>query len=769
MPEYLRPLVDPSSLFMLAGVLFYFWKGDRLDALWLSSFWVFMVVISVVQAWRGDRSVRALMDFLHPWVRVLREGREQWCRSEQVAPGTLVRLDEGERVPLDVEVLTARNLGVDESFLSGESAMQERFEGDELQAGSLLIKGSATGRVLRSWSEGRWQGIRKVVAGSRRPPSKLTLSIRRWTRRASVFALVLGGLLAWKGGSALLGISVALAFLPNELPAILALFTSMAAVRMARGRVLVRDLSSAEELGRLTLLALDKTGTLTTHGIRWVSAEVPRGGPPSRPPSRSSIARVCWHSGAFDPGTDPIDRALQSRLEQASGEWPAGVHIREYPMQRGLRVIAHCFRFDGLEYFAKGAPEDVAQWVRRDEGAELLAATAGLASKGYRVLALAWGDRLRDGRSLLEPVEQAPSVEWRLCGWIAFEDPLRPESKGFVGQLHRMGVHLRLITGDHPETAQAVGRALGFGPGDQVLWRITPIEKKEHIDRWMSEGHRVGMVGDGVNDAPALKASHVGIAMARQGTDVAREAASVLLLEDDLFDLGSAMRIARGLSTQLHSVLVFLLAAHIPLVIFTLLPLFVPRSEHSWLGPVQIAFLHLAIEPVAALAFPLTPRESPVEDRIPWRTSVFWGVSVGVLELMFFRLVDDRTGVLALLLSGTLVLLLVLVPHSAAADRRLAPIIGAILLGWFLIAGKMGDAGPSRGSLSVSLIVLGSVLLGYLLRRWRRGAKPGADAGSIKDAMPVRREGRPQGEGPGLVTGGGIDKADPKRVEPKRR
>jgi len=326
---------------------------------------------------------------------------------------------------------------------------------------------------------------------------------------------------------------------------------------------------------------------------------------------------------------------------------------------------------------------------------------------------------------------------------VAFEDPLRPEAADFVRKLQSMNVRLRLITGDHPETARAVARKLGFGAQDGALWRITPGEKKTWVDRWIAEGHRVGMTGDGVNDAPALRSAHVGIAMAKKGTDVAREAASVLLLDDDLFDLGRAIEWARGLSHQLRAVVAFLLAAHIPLVIFTLLPFLDARPEQWWLGPVQIAFLHLAIEPVAALAFPLETRADPVPRGLRWRSAVLLGGVVSVLELLaFFGLrhlsrIDPRWGpsgptqILGLLLSGTMVLLLYFSPCDKKAQNRLIPILGAILVLWFGVASRI-DADWSWGT---SVVIMGSLFLGWGLRRFRYSSHQKAQAGTTQTAQ----------------------------------
>ncbi len=677
---------------MLAGVLLYFGIGDRADAMWLSTFWVFMVVLSMVQAWRGGRALKSLLSFMHPWVRVISsEGApEQWERAEKIATGTAIRIDEGERIPLDCEVVSGRRLEVDESVHTGESASLSKFPGDALRAGSLVLKGSANARVIRPWSESEWQGLRQVVEKARRPPAYLSARITVWTRRLSVFALLMGAWVSWQGESILLGVAVALAFLPNELPAILTLFTSMAASRMARARVLVRDLSSVEELGRLTLLAFDKTGTLTQHRLEWKVTE------PAAGTALDELLECLWHSGASDPGRDPLDLALQrgilARGRPAEPRREADL-IRDYPMERRDRVVSYAWRGDPhrIDYFCKGAPEDVLARCGKEDGEALERAIAH-ASQGLRVIGVASAD----SRQL---VADPRELSWHYRGLVAFEDPLRPEAPELVGRLRNMGVSIRLLTGDHPETARAVARALGFGPGDEVLWRITPQEKQAWVDRWITQSERVGMAGDGVNDAPALRTAHVGIAMAREGTDVAREAASVLLLDDDLFDLGSALELARGLSHQLHCVLHFLLAAHIPLVVFTLLPVMDPPAGEGalvahWLEPAQIAFLHLAIEPVAALAFPLQSMRQRPPSRLRWRRAVGWGVAATLLEIVLLLalpgLKSDGTGagrieVLAVLLAGTLGLLAVFQSRIAGRFWTAAGSVAALwtlLLAW---------------------------------------------------------------------------------------
>jgi Ca2+-transporting ATPase len=670
-------------MFMLAGVLLYFWMGDRSDALWLSTFWLFMVLLSLYQAWRSDRAVKALLSFLHPWVRLdsPNTDAEEWVRAESVREGARIRLDEGERVPLDARVLSSRRLEIDESVHTGESASVSKFEGDSLRAGSLVIRGSAIASVTRVWAESEWQGLRQVVEQARRPPSYLSAQILKWTPRFSALALLLAVLVAVKGDSWLLGVAVGLAFLPNELPAILTLFNSLTAFKMARSRVLVRDLTSVEELGRISLIAIDKTGTLTQHKLEWKVSE------PRFPLSQRDLRESLWFSGVCDPGRDPLDLELHSRLK-GDGYVQCEV-LRDYPMEREDRVVSFATRFpresaqeDDLRYFCKGAPEDVLRRCGIVHGVESERA-AELAAQGLRVIAVARG--LAVSPSPI-PVDSLRGVKWEFVGWVGFEDPLRPEASEFVLKLKRMGISISLLTGDHPETARAVAQALGFDGRDQVLSRITPLEKQDWVQKWISQSHRVGMTGDGVNDAPALRSAHVGIAMAREGTDVAREAASVLLLEDDLFDLGQALEWSRGLTHQLHGVLVFLLAAHLPPVVFTLLPMVREVGAPSWLGPAQIAFLHLAIEPVAALSFPLVRTEEKAPEGFQWKKALLWGGVLAAVELALVVWVPEfhqagRLEVLTLLLSGTVSLLAILSPQCGI---RFWVTVSAVIGVWWL-------------------------------------------------------------------------------------
>jgi Ca2+-transporting ATPase len=463
------------------------------------------------------------------------------------------------------------------------------------------------------------------------------------------FAVTRGGSAnAWKQGF-LAGVAMAMAILPEELPVILTVFLALGAWRLSQRKVLARRMPAVETLGATTVLCVDKTGTLTENHMTLRRLVTSTGDDVDLAPLVDPLAEV-FHdtlehailASKRDP-FDPMERALHEAgdrfVKDTEHLHPAWSLVRAYPLSTALLAMTHVWRAgeeSTLTVATKGAPEAVAELCRLepDARAKLDALVAGLGSQGLRVLAVAKGTVTPE--AVPEDVH-AFSLAW--VGLLAFEDPLRAAVPAAVAECRAAGVRVVMITGDNAITAQHIASAAGLGSSEVVLTgpqlaaldddalasvvgtvgvfaRVAPDQKLRIVRAFKAAGELVAMTGDGVNDAPALRAAHIGVAMGGRGTDVAREAASLVLLDDDFASLVQAIALGRRIFDNLKRAIVFTLAVHVPIAGLSLLPVFFGRWPLLLL-PVHIVFLELVIDPTCSLVFEAEAPESDVMQRPP--------------------------------------------------------------------------------------------------------------------------------------------------------
>jgi Ca2+-transporting ATPase len=471
----------------------------------------------------------------------------------------------------------------------------------------------------------------------------------------------------------LAGIALAMSLLPEELPVILTLFMALGAWRISRMRVLTRRLPALEALGAATVLCCDKTGTMTQNLMRVAQLWAPGNPLPLSPPSprrgeREGVSRARLGAGGVDwvcaaddvplpeavhevlelavlasrsGGNDPMDLALH-RLGASALRGTEHIHqswtlVREYPLSRDLLAMSQVWKApegDRLVVAAKGAPEAIADVCHLDlaEASVVGAQVAALARDGLRVLAVA---RARVDAADL-PAGQH-DFHFELVGLVALADPVRQGVPAAVAECHGAGVRVMMMTGDSPETARAIARQVGLPDGGivtgkeldtlseeelgrrlreaSVFARVLPEQKLRLVQALRAVGEVVAMTGDGVNDAPALKAADIGIAMGGRGTDVAREAAALIVTDDDFTSIVAALRLGRRLQDNLHRAAAYVLAVHVPIAGMALLPVLL-----GWpliLLPVHIVFLELIIDPACSVAFEAEPGDPALMRRPP--------------------------------------------------------------------------------------------------------------------------------------------------------
>jgi Ca2+-transporting ATPase len=682
----LRVLLDvlrePMFLMLLAAAGLYLLVGDPIEGAILSLFALLSVGLVILQELRGERALDALRDLSAPTARVRRDGVDTVVPAREVVPGDLLVLGEGDRIAADAVAREADALLVDESLLTGEGVpvrkraaddaafAEARHGGDdrpELFASTLVVGGRGLGEVARTGADTAVGAIGLSLAAIEDGATGLQAAIAGIVRAFAIFGglaslalVLLVGLKDgdWIGGL-LAGLALAMAMLPEEFPMALAIFVTLGARRLAAEKVLTRRPAIIETLGAVTVLAVDKTGTLTENRMRlaavgdgvttldWVADA------PDPPPSLRRVLAAARRASRRD-GPDPIDAALRRAVTDPADD---GERLADWGVTPDLLAMTRVWRRpDGrLVADAKGAVEAIAVLCRLDaaETARRGAEAVGFAARGLRVLAVAEAEDF-------EAVPATPrDVAFRFLGWVAFVDPLRPSVPPAVAAAHAAGVRVVMITGDMPQTALAIAAAAGIATAAgavtgpelaamddatlaaraaevSVFARIMPSEKLRIVRALRAGGAVVAMTGDGVNDAPALEAAHVGLAIGPRATDVAKEAADIVLLEEDFAPVVVGIRLGRRIFDNLRKVMIYIAAIHVPIAGLALIPVIFGHAP--LILPLHVALIEMVIDPICSIAFESEPEEPGVMTRPPrplgepfvGLAHLGWGVAQGL-------------------------------------------------------------------------------------------------------------------------------------------
>ncbi|HEV6968005.1 HAD-IC family P-type ATPase [Roseateles sp.] len=671
---------EPMFLLLLAAAGLYLAFGDLGEGLLLAGFAVVTLGLTFFQERRSARALDALRELTVPQVRAIRDGRVQRLPAHDLVPGDLFLVGEGERIAADALLRDAAGLSVDESLLTGESVPVRKTAvpaaeplppaappgGDDAPwvfASTLAVAGHGLAEAVATGPRTEVGRIGAALAGIATEATPLQRQLGRLVRLFGGVAFVGCVLLAawwglsrgdWRQGL-LSAIALGMGMLPEEFPMVLAIFMALGAWRMARLQVLARRPAVIEALGAVTVLCVDKTGTLTENRMqlrRLVTdkADVePRPGE-ALPEDVHRLAEYAMLASQRD-GLDPMDRAVlavgDAALAGTEHLHPDWRLAREYPLTPGLLAMAQAWTAqDGGRWLAaKGAPEaifDLCHLVPARREA-LLERVRRLAADGLRVLAVAEGRH--DGRADHDGAalpEHPHGHGFALLGLLGFADPLRASVPAAVAEARSAGIAVAMITGDHAATAAAIATQAGLDTAAGVLAgpelealddaalaaavrtvrvfaRVSPAQKLRLVEAFKRNGETVAMTGDGVNDAPALKAAHVGIAMGGRGTDVAREAAGLVLLDEDFSRIVAGVRMGRRIFDNLRKVMVYITAIHVPVVGLALLPLLFGLPP--LMLPAHVVLTEMVIDPACSLAFEGAPEDPRVMRRPPRRAS----------------------------------------------------------------------------------------------------------------------------------------------------
>lgn len=669
---------EPMFLLLVASGGIYLAVGDFTEGILLLGFVFVVMGITLYQQRKTERALEALRDLSSPRALVIRNGGRTRIPGRDVVRGDLVMLAEGDRVPADAVLLDTTGLTVDESLLTGESVAvrkrafdgvtagpagsrepqaESRPGGDDSPAvfsGTLVVQGQGVAEV---YGTGLHTELGKIGRALQSVETEDT-AIERETGQLVKRLALLGGTLcaivvvvygltrgSWLHGL-LAGITLAMATLPEEFPVVLTVFMALGAWRLSLRQVLTRRVAAIETLGAATVLCVDKTGTLTLNqmAVRRICASgqlhdvgAATGDLPEAFHESVEFAILASHRDPFDPMEKAFkqlgDRYL-AQTEHLHDDWTL---VREYPLSPQLLAMSRVWKSrDTDEYViaSKGAPEAIADLCHLPDAdvTRLTTEVAAMAADGLRVLGVA--------RATFRP-EPLPGEQhdfvFEFLGLVGLADPVRPTAVGAVRECQGAGIRVVMITGDYPGTARNIALQVGL-PADRIVTgpeldgmsdadlrvcvrevalfaRVVPEQKLRLVQALKGNGEVVAMTGDGVNDAPALKAADIGIAMGGRGTDVAREAASLVLLDDDFGSIVQAVRLGRRIFDNLKKAMAYIFAIHVPIAGMSLIPVL-----FRWplaLLPVHIVFLELIIDPACSIVFEAEAEEADVMNRPP--------------------------------------------------------------------------------------------------------------------------------------------------------
>ena len=676
---------EPMFLLLIGSAALYLVLGDLGGGLFLMGGALASIGLVIFQEARSEKALAALRDLSQPHARVVRDNMERSVAARDLVPGDIMLVGEGERLSADAVLVAGDVLGVDESALTGESAPvskrsihpEENLDseiqpgaesGPYLFSGTMVVRGQAVAQVIRTGSRTSLGRIGLSLASIVQEPTPLQRKAGRLVAWLGAVAIGFGALVVvvyallrgdWMGG-ALAGLTVAIALIPEEFPMVLAIFLAMGAWRLAQQNVLVRRSAIIETLGGASVLCVDKTGTITENQMRverlWTqTGDILVSAQSAAPVPALALLRIAGLASATRP-VDPMDRAIRALLNPStrdndSGE---GQPERSWPLRPELMAVIQVWRQEGEQRLAgaKGAPEAIFKLCKlpQAELARLSAAVSSYAEQGLRVLGVA--SCITTG-----PFPETPEdAEFRFEGLVGFLDPLRKDVPAALREAEAAGIAVVMITGDHPATALAIAKAAGIdtsggvlsGPelvtltpaslaerlnSVRVFARILPEQKLLIVQGFKAAGAVVAMTGDGVNDAPALEAAHIGIAMGKKGTDVAREAADLVLIDDSFASIVGGVMLGRRIFDNLRKALIYVTAIHVPIAGLALIPIVMGLPQ--MLYPMHVVFLELIVDPICAMVFEAEPGSSGTMKRRPRdRDEALFGVAQTKVALL---------------------------------------------------------------------------------------------------------------------------------------
>ena len=632
-------------LLILAGVIS-FVLAERVDGMLLISTVFIIIGISLFQERRTETALSALRSLSAPQALVIRSGKRIRIPTKEVVPGDLIQLLEGDRVPADAEIIELKYLVLDESLLTGESVPVTKNLGDQVFTGTLVVRGHGIAIVRTTGKSTELGRIGSSLSGMKEQLTRLQLSISRIVKGIGIgalltvtFVIAVYGVTRgnWLEG-ALAGIAVAMALIPEELPVILTIFMTLGAWRMTKVGVIVRRTATIEALGSVTVLCVDKTGTLTKNEMKIEELKLLNGDTWNASSAINpefeeliSIGSLATPTVAFDP-MDLAFKTLETSNRLASYK-----SLSEIPLSKERLIYTHVWQKENrVIVAAKGAPEHIARICGLSETQlnsfhDLVATSA---SHGFRVIAVAKME-LSESEFRSKKIDE---IGLQFLGFSLLRDPIRDGVPDAINLCRAAGIRTIMITGDHPATAIAVANEIGipsssFMTGEilsqasdsdlrkkvksvSIFARVTHDHKLRLINALKTNGEIVGMTGDGINDAPALRAADIGIAMGGRGTDVAREASDMIITDDNFVSIVSGIKRGRTIFSNIKKAIIYVIAIHVPIFGMAIIPILNPLWPLVFL-PALIAFHEIVIDPAASIVYEVEQSDPEIMNQKP--------------------------------------------------------------------------------------------------------------------------------------------------------
>lgn len=652
--KFLGVFKEPMFLLLLIAATVYFLLGAPKDGAIMLVFVGFVASITFIQEWKTEKTMNALKDLTSPKVNTLRNGKNILIKSTELVPGDVVFLSEGERIPADCIVLEPSNFSVDESILTGESEYvmkvsttqseksTDYWKKDILYAGTLCVFGKCTAIVKFTGINTEYGKIGKAISEAKDEPTPLQKKVSILVKNIAIAGVILCISVMVASyfysfdilNSILSGISLAMAIIPEEFPVVLTVFLSMGAYRLAKNNTLMRKISAVETLGSATVLCVDKTGTITQNKMKVKSIYSDGRIFNNEDLKNQELSDLMVLSCEKDP-YDPMEKAILEAANLSQLET-----LYKYDLSKKIafdsktKRMANIYIKDNKYYVAvKGSAETVLGLCNLDKQTmdEINIEIDKMASNGLRVLALA------DCTSE-EVYEDLECYELTFKGLVGLQDPPKEGVEEAIKLCKKAGIRVVMITGDYSKTAMAIGEEIGLKFTDKVIVgneidslsenelcevvkscdvfsRVIPEQKMKIVKALKKNGEIVAMTGDGVNDAPALKSADIGIAMGKRGTEVAKEAADMILMDDNFTTIVKSVKDGRRVYDNIRKAMVYILIIHIPIAAMAMFaPLF---NLPPLLLPMHIMLLELIIDPTCSIVFEGEPAEANIMENHP--------------------------------------------------------------------------------------------------------------------------------------------------------
>lgn len=654
-------ICEPMFLLLLIAAVIYFILGEPRDGIIMLVFVVGIISIDVIQEWKTDKTLKALKDLSAPHIMVIRDGKETVIASLELVPGDLMIIHEGVKIPADGVVLRCNDLCVDESSLTGEAEgvwkvteenaapSNDYWRKDYCYAGTLVIQGTGTIMVDRIGVATEYGKIGTSVAAAPDAPTPLQLQTGKLVKTCAWIAVVLFVMVAVVTyinipdhtlgdrliESILAGITLAMAMIPEEFPVIMTVFLSMGAWRLAKKHSLIRKLPSVETLGAVSVLCVDKTGTITMNQMSVLQVWAAN--------SDEAALIETMGLGCETDAYDPMEKAMLAYCDShdiSKDYLFNGELIREYAFTNELKMMGHVWCRNGIIVIAaKGSPEGILPLCKLTEKERETAESrmAEMSKEGLRVIAIG------TARPATEADIPSGITECSLtfCGLIGLADPPRDSVKSDIKICNRAGIRVVMITGDNGITASSIAKKIGMEHSNNIITgamlnemsdeklcqavkevsifsRVIPEHKMRIVKAFKENGEIVAMTGDGVNDAAALKYADIGIAMGKRGSEVSREAADLILMDDNFTTIVETVKNGRRIYDNIRKAVGYVFTIHIPIALTSLLaPILGIAPSALMLLPLHVVLLELLIDPTCSVVLERQPAETDIMSRKP--------------------------------------------------------------------------------------------------------------------------------------------------------